>query len=241
MLPPRAESFCHDRSRRYWRAAQRQPVGPQRHRTPAPSGHGCDQQGRLFGHPLRQCSNDCRLATNPAGGYLDLSLPPDAILRADHMVFFKYGFEGTQNYLYGEGGNKQGEGPISRIYFDTATNWPGSKTARRFWSRHRLRRLSQSGGSSAHWPWMDRGLLGGNRPMIRQNMASQTGFTNAPANFSVPLPAFPADNGLCRRPCLWRTTTRVNSRDPKKMRPIRTSISEAGEPTTATAIPTPVV
>ena len=61
--------------------------------------------------------NDCRLATNPAGGYLDPSLPPDAILRADQMVFFKYGFEGTQNYLYGEGGNKQGEGPISRIYF----------------------------------------------------------------------------------------------------------------------------
>ena len=147
--------------------------------------------------------NDCRLATNPAGGYLDPSLPPDAILRADHMVFFKYGFEGTQNYLYGEGGNKQGEGPISRIYFGHG------------YQLGPVRRQPDGSGLATVYdvspnqdlelgpigPWMDRGLLGGNRPMIRQNMGlPQTGFTNAPANFSVPLPAFPAEQWLlCRQ------------------------------------------
>ena len=147
--------------------------------------------------------NDCRLATNPAGGYLDPSLPPDAILRADHMVFFKYGFEGTQNYLYGEGGNKQGEGPISRIYFGHGYQLgpvrrqpDGSGLATVYDASP-----NQGGQLGPIGPWMDRGLLGGNRPMIRQNMGlPQTGFTNAPANFSVPLPAFPAEQWLlCRQ------------------------------------------
>ena len=147
--------------------------------------------------------NDCRLATNPAGGYLDPSLPPDAILRADHMVFFKYGFEGTQNYLYGEGGNKQGEGPISRIYFGHGYQLG---PVRRQPDGSGLATVydvspNQGGQFGPIGPWMDRGLLGGNRPMIRQNMGlPQTGFTNAPANFSVPLPAFPAEQWLlCRQ------------------------------------------
>ena len=147
--------------------------------------------------------NDCRLATNPAGGYLDPSLPPDAILRADQMVFFKYGFEGTQNYLYGEGGNKQGEGPISRIYFGhgyqlgPVRRQPDGQGLATVYdaSPNRGGQLGPIG------PWMDRGLLGGNRPMVRQNMGlPQTGFNNAPSSFSVPLPAFPAEQWLlCRQ------------------------------------------
>ena len=147
--------------------------------------------------------NDCRLATNPAGGYLDPSLPPDAILRADHMVFFKYGFEGTQNYLYGEGGNKQGEGPVSRVYFGHGyqlgpvrrqPDGPGQATVYDA-------SPNQTGQLSPIGPWTDRGLLGGNRTVIRQDMGlPQTGFNNAPATFSVPLPPFPADQWLlCRQ------------------------------------------
>ena len=145
--------------------------------------------------------NDCRLATNPAGGYLDPSLPPDAILRADHMVFFKYGFEGTQNYLYGEGGNKQGEGPISRIYFGHGYQLGPVRRQPDGSGLATVYDVSPNQDEQAHSPWMDRGLLGGNRPMIRQNMGlPQTGFTNAPANFSVPLPAFPRSNGCAGRP-----------------------------------------
>ena len=147
--------------------------------------------------------NDCRLAENAAAGYLDPSLPPDAILRADQMVFFKYGFEGSQNYLYGEGGNKQGEGPVSRIYFGHGYQLGPVRRQPDGVGQATVYDASPNQGNQPGpiGPWMDRGLLGGNRPMIRQNMGlPQTGFTNAPANYSVPVPAFPADQWLlCRQ------------------------------------------
>ena len=146
-------------------------------------------------------ANDCRLPAG--GGYLDPSLPPDAIIRADQMVFFKHGFEGTQNYLYGEGGNKQGEGPVSRVYYGhgyqlgPVRRQPDGQGQSRVYdaSPNRLGQLSPIG------PWMNSGLLGGNRPMIQQDMGlPQTGFNNAPANFSIPIPSFPADQWLlCRQ------------------------------------------
>jgi len=145
--------------------------------------------------------NDCRLLDNPPGGYLDPSLPPDAILRADHMVFFKYGFEGTQNYLYGEGGNKQGEGPVSRVYIghgyqlgpvQRQPDGTGNATVYDA-SPNRNSRLGPIG------PWMHRGSVG-NLPTISQDMGfPQDGSSTLPDAFSLPLPAIPADQWLlCR-------------------------------------------
>ena len=155
--------------------------------------------------------NDCRIdydadgtPENPSAGYLDPSLPGEAIIRSDQLVFFKHGFEGTQNYIFGEGGNKQGEGSVSRVYFGHGYQLgPASRSPTNDVGTTNVYDATPNQGNSIGpiGPWMDRGLLGGIRPMIRHDMGRpQNSFTNAGIDFSFPMPAFPADKWLlCRQ------------------------------------------
>lgn len=58
--------------------------------------------------------NDVR---GPAQPLLNPNLAPDAIIRADQLVFFATGVEGTQTYRQSQGSNHKSQGTISRVYY----------------------------------------------------------------------------------------------------------------------------
>lgn len=59
-------------------------------------------------------SNDVR---GPAQPLLNPNLPPNAIIRADQLVFFATGVEGAQAYRLTQGGNHKSQGTVSRVYY----------------------------------------------------------------------------------------------------------------------------
>jgi hypothetical protein len=77
----------------------------------------------FFGIRCVALRNDVNVQSG--GGLLNPSLPPDAVIRADQLVFFTQGLHSIQTLRGGTGTVRKGQGPASRIYYGHAFQLPG--------------------------------------------------------------------------------------------------------------------
>jgi len=68
----------------------------------------------------------CVAVRNDVNGavLLNPNLPPDALIRADQLVFFATGVEGTQSFIQGQGNNHKGQSTVSRVYYGPTFQLP---------------------------------------------------------------------------------------------------------------------
>ena len=63
----------------------------------------------------------------PSAPLLNPNLPPDAIIRADQLVFFTQGVETQNTYRFAAGSRMRGEGLVARVYWGHAFQLPNGR------------------------------------------------------------------------------------------------------------------
>ena len=116
------------------------------------------------------------------GILLNPNLPPDAMIRADQLVFFANGVESSQSFRMGQFSSRKGQGIASRIYYGHAFQLPEGAgvtlTGTDIAQAHDP--VALTGGANAIPPWYR-----GNAAMLRIKFAP----TSDPAVFSAASPS----------------------------------------------------
>src|SRR5262245_22623951 len=60
---------------------------------------------------------------------LDPTLPPNALIRCDQLMFFANGAQSIQSFRGGQGANHKGQGTVSRVLYSHAFQLPNSAGA----------------------------------------------------------------------------------------------------------------
>jgi len=68
---------------------------------------------------------------NRPGPLLASNLPPDAVLRADQIVFFTQGVSSIRTFRAGAGVNRKGASTVARVYYGHAFQLPGAPAVER--------------------------------------------------------------------------------------------------------------
>ena len=68
-------------------------------------------------------------AVNTPGPLLDPALPPEAVIRADQLVFFTHGVHSIQTYRAGAGTNRKAQSTVARVYYGHAFQVPRGPAA----------------------------------------------------------------------------------------------------------------
>src|SRR5688572_19982863 len=128
---------------------------------------------------------------------LNPNLPPDALIRADQLVFFATGVEGTQAYRLSQGSNHKGQGTVSRVYYGPAFQLPralpvngvagntasahdpdlqaGGAKMTPWWNGNctMVRTNFQTGGGTGNFSRTGAGVIDGKQPEVRHMLLSR--------------------------------------------------------------------